>query len=226
MRRNGKIIVFEGCDGVGKETQSKLLQEYLTNKGLKVNFVSFPRYDTKFGNIIHQYLHGNLNLDGFGSQLLYALDRYDYTQTENVKKRLKDGEFFIFDRYVQSAAVYAGAFAKKKRMKAVEKILTLEYGLLNIPEPDITFYLNISDNLNENLLQKCVQETGIAKDAHESNADLMKRVRKLGLKIADTYYNKIIQCDDGERCYTIDKIHDSIRRHIDVLLDLDMPRKV
>lgn len=217
MREHGKIIVFEGCDSSGKKTQSKLLQEYLLEKGLKVNLASFPRYDTKIGNVIYQYLHGDLDLSGFGPQLLYALDRWDYTQKEDVKKRLKAGEYFIFDRYVESAAIYSGAIAKKKRMKEVEKILTLEYGILNLPEPDITFYLNVSEELNEKLLIERSEKTGTEKDNHESDRELMKRVRKFGLKVADTYYNTIIQCDDGKTMFSIKFIQDAIRRRYELL---------
>ena len=54
----GKIIVIEGTDCSGKETQTRLLVEKLTNDGLKVKRLSFPMYDTPTGKIIGACLLG------------------------------------------------------------------------------------------------------------------------------------------------------------------------
>ena len=48
----GKLIVIEGTDCSGKETQSKLLVERLEKEGKKVVRVSFPMYDTPTGAIV------------------------------------------------------------------------------------------------------------------------------------------------------------------------------
>ena len=48
----GKLIVIEGTDCSGKETQSKLLIERLNNEGLKTEYFSFPKYDTPSGRIV------------------------------------------------------------------------------------------------------------------------------------------------------------------------------
>ncbi len=42
----GKLIVIEGTDSSGKETQTKRLFEKLEEKGLKVKKISFPNYDS------------------------------------------------------------------------------------------------------------------------------------------------------------------------------------
>ena len=47
-----KLIVIEGTDCSGKNTQSKLLQEKLKKDGYKVVEMSFPMYDTPTGKII------------------------------------------------------------------------------------------------------------------------------------------------------------------------------
>ena len=41
-----KIIVIEGTDGSGKETQSKKIEEYYISKGLRVKKYSFPNYNS------------------------------------------------------------------------------------------------------------------------------------------------------------------------------------
>ena len=48
----GKIIVVEGTDCSGKETQSKMLEERLNKEGKKCIRFSFPMYDTPTGRIV------------------------------------------------------------------------------------------------------------------------------------------------------------------------------
>ena len=48
----GKLIVIEGTDCSGKETQAKLLIEHLKERGMKVEVFSFPNYDSPTGRII------------------------------------------------------------------------------------------------------------------------------------------------------------------------------
>ena len=48
----GKLIVIEGTDCSGKETQTRLLVEKLTKENIKVKRISFPMYDTPTGRII------------------------------------------------------------------------------------------------------------------------------------------------------------------------------
>jgi len=44
---SGKLIVFEGTDGSGKATQSKLLFERLQREGVDCRKLNFPRYGEK-----------------------------------------------------------------------------------------------------------------------------------------------------------------------------------
>ena len=50
--RNGKIILIEGTDCSGKETQTKRLIKRLEEEGKKVVSFSFPCYDTPTGKIV------------------------------------------------------------------------------------------------------------------------------------------------------------------------------
>ena len=83
----GKIIVIEGTDCSGKETQSKLLVKRLTEKGIKCASFSFPMYDTPTGRIVGgaylgkpeicdgYFKEGAPNVDPKVSCLYYAADR-------------------------------------------------------------------------------------------------------------------------------------------------------
>ncbi len=54
----GKLIVVEGTDCSGKETQTRLLTERLQKENIKVARLSFPMYDTPTGKIIGACLLG------------------------------------------------------------------------------------------------------------------------------------------------------------------------
>ena len=58
----GRLIVFEGTDGSGKATQSRLLFERLEREGVDCRKLNFPRYGEKSAALVELYLGG-----GFGS---------------------------------------------------------------------------------------------------------------------------------------------------------------
>ncbi len=55
----GKLIVIEGVDGSGKQTQSEKLYRTLLNKGLKVMKVDFPDYQSESSSLVKMYLRGD-----------------------------------------------------------------------------------------------------------------------------------------------------------------------
>ena len=82
-----KIIVIEGTDCSGKETQSKMLLERLNQNNIDSVYMTFPAYDTPTGKIIGgSYLgkesigkcvfpEGAVNVDAKVASLYYAADR-------------------------------------------------------------------------------------------------------------------------------------------------------
>jgi len=52
--KKGKIILIEGTDKSGKQTQSKRLVKRLRRKNIPVETISFPKYKTPTGRIIGQ----------------------------------------------------------------------------------------------------------------------------------------------------------------------------
>ena len=62
MTKIGKLIVIEGTDSSGKETQAKKLQQTLKDAGIKSEYISFPRYETPTGRIVGECYLGKPRL--------------------------------------------------------------------------------------------------------------------------------------------------------------------
>jgi len=61
MRKNfcsGKFIVFEGLDGSGKSTQTKLMVKRLKQEGYNSVAYDFPQYGKKSAGLVEEYLNG------------------------------------------------------------------------------------------------------------------------------------------------------------------------
>ena len=71
----GKIIVIEGTDCSGKETQSVLLEKRLKDQGKKCVHFGFPMYDSPTGRIVGGPYLGNpeISLGYFLNQTLHNL---------------------------------------------------------------------------------------------------------------------------------------------------------
>ena len=151
----GKIIVIEGTDCSGKETQSKLLEKYLNNNGTNCIRMSFPAYDTPTGKVVggpylgkeeicpSYFEDGSANVDPYISCLYYAADRkYNITK---VNKYVDDGYVVILDRYTTSNMAHQGGKIEnpEERFNMYQWIDKLEYWLLKLPKPDITIFLHM-----------------------------------------------------------------------------------
>ena len=108
----GKLIVIEGTDCSGKETQSKLLVKKLNAMGIKAINFSFPMYDTASGKIVGGpilgktgigecwFPEGSVQLDPKVFCLYLAADRkYNFPK---IKEYLDMGYYVVLDRYVNS----------------------------------------------------------------------------------------------------------------------------
>ena len=200
----GKIIVIEGTDCSGKETQTSLLVQNLKKQGKKVERLSFPNYDSPTGKIVGgPYLgkkhisegifpEGASNVDPKVSVLYYAADRRYNRQ--HLIDLLESGTDIILDRYVESNMAHQGGkiFDKEERLKLYDDLYNLEYGFLELPKPDLIIFLYMPyKNVVE--LKNGRPEP---EDQNEANPLHIKNAEKTYLELAEIHNYKTIKCTD------------------------------
>jgi len=105
----GIFIAFEGGEGIGKSTQSKLLKQWLEQEGETVVLSREPG-GTDLGIEIRRILlsHSTGEISPRAEALLYAADRAHHVFSV-IRPALSRGEVVISDRYFDSSIAYQGA---------------------------------------------------------------------------------------------------------------------
>ena len=228
-----KILVIEGTDGSGKETQSKKLFEYLKGKGLKVKCYSFPIYSSATGKIVGGPYLGkkeiqtsffeetSANVDPFVSSLYYAADRR-YNFLNEIYDELFKNDIVILDRYTTSNMGHQAGKAKtiEERDKILKFIETLEFDLCELPRPDKVIFLHMPFEAAKEL-----RKDRISSDGNENSESHLKNAEKNYLDIANIYNWHYINCLKTEKYEKIDdiksieEISDEIKEVVDSFLE-------
>lgn len=214
----GKLIVIEGTDSSGKETQTKRLFEKLQEKELKVKKISFPNYDSPACEPVKMYLAGAFGEDAmkvnpYPVSTMYAIDRYASFKTDWEKFYNGDG-IIVTDRYVTSNMVHQASKIRDldEKKKYLDWLDDLEYEKMEIPRPDLVIFLNMPTEMAVRLMAERKNKiTGEEKkDIHERDKEYLKESHANACKIANIYKWKEIKCNDGERIKTIEEIGEEV----------------
>ena len=214
----GKLIVIEGTDSSGKETQTKRLFEKLEEKGLKVKKISFPNYDSPACEPVKMYLAGAFGEDAmkvnpYPVSTMYAIDRYASFKTDWEKFYNEDG-IIVTDRYVTSNMVHQASKIKDldEKKQYLNWLEDLEYEKMGIPRPDLVIFLNMPTEMAVKLMAERKNKiTGEEKkDIHERDKEYLKESHANACKIANIYNWKEIKCSDGDRIKTIEEIGEEV----------------
>ena len=137
------FITLEGCEGVGKSRQIRLLEEYLKQNNRKYYLTREPGGSVVSEQIRNVILDGkNVSMTDECEALLYAAARVQLLK-EVVKPKLDAGELVLCDRYIDSSLAYQG-YARGLGVDFVEKIN--DYAIKNFM-PDYTVFLDLPPEL-------------------------------------------------------------------------------
>ncbi len=104
----GIFITFEGGEGTGKSTQSKLLYEHLINKNINTILTREPGGCLESEEIRNILIKGNINKwDPITESLLHNAARREHIK-KIIKPALLENKVVICDRFVDSTMAYQG----------------------------------------------------------------------------------------------------------------------
>jgi dTMP kinase len=208
-----KLIVLEGLDGAGKQTQTNMLKKYLQDNNYSVKLLDFPNYNSPTGSLIKMYLNGDFGQDAltvtpYFASTLYAIDRattmikHDLDAKDSANsddKPLADYDFLIADRYVTSNFIYqATKLPEDERESFINWASDFEYNKLALPRPDAVLFLDVDPALAQKMRENRGNKHG-GKDIHESDNNYMQSCYKVAQTCCQNLgWVPIICSQDGE----------------------------
>ena len=99
-----RFVTFEGIDGSGKSTISKLVYKELKSKGLDV-VLTYEPTDSWIGKQVKKCI--KFNADPFVTTFVFIADRIEHGK--QIQKWLYEGKIVLCDRYIDSTYAYQGA---------------------------------------------------------------------------------------------------------------------
>lgn len=209
---SGKLIVFEGTDGSGKATQTRLLCQALEQAGIAYQEIDFPRYGKPSAAMVQEYLDGNLgkkpgDVNAYAASMFYAMDRFaSYKQDWGAF--YEEGGLIVADRYTTSNAVHqASKLPDEERNVYLDWLFDTEYHLLGLPKPDLVIYLDMPTEITEKMMRQREQSTGTHADIHEQDEAYLKRCRANAKEVVKTCGWTVIHCANGDEPRTPEDIH-------------------
>lgn len=218
---DGKLIVIEGLDGCGKNTQVNLLVEFLKRKGKKVKYLSFPDYNEPSSSLIKMYLNREFGKDpnevnAYAASSFYAVDRYA-SYKKFWEKNYKSGEIIICDRYTTSNTFYQmSKLPKNEWENYLTWLYDYEYNKLGLPKPNNVIFLNVPIEISQNLMEKRYLGDKNKKDLRESDITFLKNCKEAANYVIKKDGWTEIFCAKENKMRDISDIHDEIIKNINI----------
>ncbi len=133
------FVTFEGPDGAGKSTQTRLVSEALHHAGYRVAVTREPG-GTALGERIRELLLGPepYAIVPQAEALLMTADRAQHVR-EVIRPALDDGAIVLCDRFSDSTLAYQGA----GRNLSVQELEKLQRFAIDDCRPDLTILLDL-----------------------------------------------------------------------------------
>ena len=220
----GKLIIIEGTDGSGKQTQTELLYKKLKEiKGDgKVRKISFPNYESRASEPVKMYLAGEFgktaeSVNAYAASVLYSVDRFASFKTE-WEKFYENGGIVISDRYTISNMIHQvpKIYDKIEKEKYLDWLTDLEWVKIGIPKPDVVFFLDIPFEISQKLIKD--RENKITgkkeKDIHEKDKNYLKNAYEVAKDLSVKYGWNVISCINENKLREIEDINNEMLRII------------
>lgn len=183
------FITFEGPEGSGKTSVSRVIVQRLISEGYEVIATREPG-GTPIAEAIRNVIldKNNTGLDPRAEALLYAASRRQHL-VNKVWPALKEGKIVVCDRYLDSSLAYQGG----ARHLGVDEILQINNFATENTFPDLTLLFDITP-------EKGLERIAANKNREVNRLDLEKiefhrEVRETFLYLAKRYKERYIVID-------------------------------
>lgn len=199
--KKGKFITFEGGEGCGKSTQSRLLHEYLLSQNI-------PAYLTREvgGTEVAEKMRDilvNEDLLPMSELLQIMAARFEHMHKRIIPK-LKDGIWVICDRFIDSTACYQG----QNKNIGVDLVYNLHTSLISSIMPDITFFIDIKPDI---ALARALAR-GNNNKFENMNLRFHNKISQGFLDLSEKFSDRIVRINAST--LNVEEIHDIIKTKI------------
>ena len=198
-----KLIVIDGLDGSGKATQTALVHEELTRRGIPSRIVSFPDYNSDSSALVKMYLRGDFgqsvtDVGPFAASAFFAVDRFASFK-KDWGEDYRNDTVILCDRYTTSNAVHQMAKLPQSQWEDfLCWLYDFEFKKLGIPAPSAVIYLDMSPAATEKLLAARYHGDDSKKDIHERDRQYMENSRKAAQFAAQRDGWLTVNCCQGD----------------------------
>lgn len=195
------FVTFEGCEGVGKSTQVRLVREYLERTGQKAVYIREPG-STKISEQIRDVIGNpdNTEMTDITEAMLFAASRAQLVR-EVIRPALEAGELVICDRYIDSSVAYQGY----ARGMGVELIKKINEPAIDGVMPNVTIFIDLKPS-------ESWRNTKNADRMEQESADFHDRVYEGYIAEIATSNGRIVPIKpDFDKKVTAERIIEALR---------------
>lgn len=222
------LIVLEGCDAVGKQTQSNRLAARLRAHGRATEVISFPRYDTPLGQAIKRHLMNEIGVHERPSDAIMenhpsGLRGVDCTRAPEdplifqcmmladkqeaaagMDRFMYKGGVVVCDRWVASSYAYGGSDDLSHQW-----LVNIQ---ARLPQADLSILLELSE-------EETKRRRPALRDRYEKDREKQAKVREryAALWDGELLPGKLVRVDAHG---SPEEVHERIWRHTGDLLGL------
>ena len=187
MNYPGRFITFEGIDGSGKSTQTKLLATRLQDEGFDIILTREPGGSEGAEEIRDLVLQGATDRWSAETEiLLFTAARRDHIE-RTILPALAQGKIVICDRFADSTRMYQGI--SRGNLRALVDQL---HHLLIPYDPDITILIDMDPEIG---LKRAKARATSEERFEDFGLDLQKRMRSGFLELAREFDTRIAVVD-------------------------------
>lgn len=132
-----RFVTFEGIDGSGKSTISKLVYEKMKKSGYDV-VLTFEPTDSYIGKMVQRCIE--TNSDPFITAFTFIADRIDHCK--KIKNWLDESKIVLCDRYAESTYAYQGAQLEGLIDNPIFWLKDLSKGRILVPDRTFVFVID------------------------------------------------------------------------------------